>query len=216
MPYYYLLGLVGLLLPAIRHAEAEAATPALEKLDLTNNWAGYFSLVVMVAAYIAVMFEDMTELRKPKPMLLAAALIWFVIVLAYQQQGNDLLAVTSFKSNLQSYIELLLFIMVSMTYLNAMEDMQIFDALKVWLVSKHLSYRQLFWITGFMVFFYIQRGKWLNRRLINGRCRGSRLQKQFALCLASLHQYCHCDQCGRYLQSIGRHLDLIRLATWDS
>jgi Na+/H+ antiporter NhaD/arsenite permease-like protein len=43
--------------------------------------------------------------------------------------------------------------MVSMTYLNAMEDMRIFDALKVWLVSKHLSYRQLFWLTGFMVFF---------------------------------------------------------------
>ena len=153
MPYYYLLGLVGLLFPAIGHAEVEAAAPALQKLDLTNHWAGYFSLVVMIAAYIAAMFEDMTELRKSKPMLLAAALIWFVIVLAYQQHGNDLLAVTAFKSNLQSYIELLLFIMVSMTYLNAMEDMQIFDALKIWLVSKHLSYRQLFWITGFMVLF---------------------------------------------------------------
>jgi Na+/H+ antiporter NhaD/arsenite permease-like protein len=31
--------------------------------------------------------------------------------------------------------------------------MQIFAALKSWLVRKHLSYRQLFWITGFLVFF---------------------------------------------------------------
>ncbi|MDD1620179.1 MAG: sodium:proton antiporter NhaD [Methylococcaceae bacterium] len=149
----YVFSLALLAFPLIGHAEVESATPALKQLDLTHHWAGYFSLVVMVAAYIAAMFEDITELRKSKPMLLAAALIWFVIVLTYQQQGNDLLAITAFKSNLQSYIELLLFIMVSMTYLNAMEDMRIFDALKVWLVSKHLSYRQLFWITGLMVFF---------------------------------------------------------------
>ncbi len=154
MPYFYcLLTVVGLLLPELGHAEVETSTPALQQLDLTHHWAGYFSLVVMVAAYIAAMFEDVTQLRKSKPMLLAAALIWFVIVFAYQQQGNDQLAVTAFKNNLQSYIELLLFIMVSMTYLNAMEDMRIFDALKVWLVSKQLSYRQLFWLTGFMVFF---------------------------------------------------------------
>ena len=107
----------------------------------------------MVLAYIAAMFEEATELRKSKPMLLAAALVWFFIVLVYQEQGNDLVAVTAFKSNLQAYIELLLFIMVSMTYLNAMEDMQVFAALKVWMVRKNLSYRQLFWLTGWMVFF---------------------------------------------------------------
>ncbi|MDD4915694.1 MAG: sodium:proton antiporter NhaD [Methylococcales bacterium] len=107
----------------------------------------------MVAAYVAAMFEEATELRKSKPMLLAAALVWFFVVLAYQQQGNDLLAVTAFKTNLQAYMELLLFIMVSMTYLNAMEDMHIFSALKAWLVSRHFSYRQLFWITGLLVFF---------------------------------------------------------------
>jgi Na+/H+ antiporter NhaD/arsenite permease-like protein len=42
--------------------------------------------------------------------------------------------------------------MVSMTYLNAMEDMGIFKLLKIRLVSKGLSYRQLFWVTGFLVF----------------------------------------------------------------
>lgn len=128
-------------------------TTALQRIDLTHHWAGYFSLTIMVIAYITAMFEEATELRKSKPMLFAAGLIWLVIVWVYQQQGNDQLAVTAFKSNLQAYIELLLFIMVSMTYLNAMEDMRIFDALKVWLVSMHLSYRQLFWITGLLVFF---------------------------------------------------------------
>jgi Na+/H+ antiporter NhaD/arsenite permease-like protein len=149
---FWLLGLAALVLPEWGYAETNGAA-IVQPLDLTHHWAGYFSLTVMVAAYVAAMFEEATELRKSKPMLLAAALIWFVIVLVYQEQGNDLLAVTAFKSNLQTYIELLLFIMVSMTYLNAMEDMRIFDALKVWLVRKNLSYRQLFWITGLLVFF---------------------------------------------------------------
>lgn len=148
-----ILGIMALLLPGMVFAEAETVTPALQRIDLTHHWAGYFSLAVMVIAYIAAMFEEATELRKSKPMLFAAGLIWFVIVLAYQQQGNDQFAVTAFRNNLQAYMELLLFIMVSMTYLNAMEDMRIFDALKVWLVGMHLSYRQLFWITGLLVFF---------------------------------------------------------------
>ena len=39
-----------------------------------------------------------------------------------------------------------------MTYLNAMEERGIFDGLRIWLLSKQFSYRQLFWITGFLAF----------------------------------------------------------------
>ncbi|EIC30617.1 MULTISPECIES: sodium:proton antiporter NhaD [Methylomicrobium] len=147
-----LLGLASLLFPGLGFAQPAAEAAPSFHIDLTHHWAGYFSLVVMVTAYVAAMLEDVIELRKSKPMLLAAALIWFVISLVYQQHGSSLPALTAFKSNLQAYIELLLFIMVSMTYLNSMEDMGIFHALKVWLVSKNLSYRQLFWLTGGLVF----------------------------------------------------------------
>ena len=147
-----LLGIAGLLLPCLGYAEGEMQSPAIQHLDLTHHWVGYFSLAIMVTAYAAATFEEATELRKSKPLLLAATLIWLAIVLSYRQQGIDQLAVAAFKSNLQAYIELLLFIMVSMTYLNAMEDMQIFKALRVWLVGKHFTYRQLFWITGWLVF----------------------------------------------------------------
>jgi Na+/H+ antiporter NhaD/arsenite permease-like protein len=142
---------------------AETATET-HPLDLTHHWAGYFSLVVIVLAYIAAMLEDQTYLRKSLPMLLGAALIWFVIVLSYQQQGNDQLAVDAFKSNLQSYVELMLFIMVSMTYLNAMEDMRVFVALRNRLVASQFGYRKLFWITGFLVFVFSS--------LINGLTTG--------------------------------------------
>ncbi|MEI6334390.1 MAG: sodium:proton antiporter NhaD, partial [Methylococcaceae bacterium] len=40
-----------------------------------------------------------------------------------------------------------------MTYLNAMEERGVFDALRIWLLSRQFSYRQLFWITGVLAFF---------------------------------------------------------------
>ncbi|MFI3135901.1 MAG: sodium:proton antiporter NhaD [Methylococcaceae bacterium] len=149
MPYFNrLMFIVILWLPAC----GEAAS-VHEKLDLTQHWAGYFSLVAMVLAYITAMFEEVTTLKKSKPMLLAAGLIWAVIVFAYQQQGILEPPVNEFKANLSTYAELMLFILVSMTYLNVMDTMRVFDALRNWLENRGMNYRQLFWVTGLLVFF---------------------------------------------------------------
>jgi len=133
-------------------AYADVAHPA-KPLDLTSSWAGYLSLFVIFLAYATAMFEDMTLLRKSKPMLFGATIIWVAILVVYQQHGDTTLATKAFKENLQSYIELLLFIMVSMTYLNVLEDMNVFDALRLRLMKMNLGYKSLFWITGFLVFF---------------------------------------------------------------
>jgi len=122
-------------------------------LDLTHSWVGFFSLGVVAVAYVAAMLEDVTFIRKSKPMLLGASLIWSAILLVYRLNGDTTLAVAAFRSNLESYVELLFFIMVSMTYLNVMESMKVFDALRIRLVSLQLGYRALFWLTGFLVFF---------------------------------------------------------------
>ena len=131
---------------------ADAET-LVQPLDLTQSWAGYFAILVIVLAYIGAMFEDVTFLRKSKPMLFGASLIWLAILIIYKQHGDTALAVHAFRENLLAYMELLLFIMVSMTYLNVMEDMAVFDVLRVRLVSLNLGYRPLFWITGILVFF---------------------------------------------------------------
>ena len=138
-----------LFLPGVAMAESGLV---LQHLDLTASWAGYCSLAVMALAYVAAMFEDVTLLRKSKPMLLGASLIWLAIATIYWQMGDTGPAVKAFRENLLDYIELLLFIMVSMTYLNVMEDMRLFDAMRLRLMQMHLGYRSLFWILGFLVF----------------------------------------------------------------
>ncbi len=144
-----LLGCLMLGLPSWVLAETSVGS---QRLDLTHHWAGIVSLVAMVLAYIAAMLEEETFLRKSKPMLLGASIIWFVITLTYRGQGDYHLAVKAFGENLLAFIELMLFIMVSMTYLNAMEDMRIFASLRNRLVAARFGYRKLFWITGFLVF----------------------------------------------------------------
>ncbi|MFI3184900.1 MAG: sodium:proton antiporter NhaD [Methylococcaceae bacterium] len=132
--------------------EENALSQALP-VDLTQHWVGYFALIVFAVAYILAMTEEVTELKKSKPMVFAASLIWIFIAIFYTKAGMSEQAGVAFRISLESYGELFLFIMVSMTYLNAMEDRGVFDSLRVWLLSKNFSYRQLFWITGFQAFF---------------------------------------------------------------
>ena len=146
--------LLALFLPSLSLA-AEAADIAnpTQLLDLTQHWAGYLALIVFAVAYIFAMTEEVTELKKSKPMVFAASLIWIFIAAVYTSGGMSEQAGVAFRSTLEGYAELFLFIMVSMTYLNAMEDRGVFDSLRVWLLSKNFTYRQLFWITGFQSFF---------------------------------------------------------------
>ena len=99
------------------------------------------------------MSEEMTALRKSKPMVLGSALVWFLICAYYAINGHGKTAALAFESNLLAYIELLLFILVSMTYLNTMEECGIFRTMQIYLLSKRFTYQQLFWITGSLAFF---------------------------------------------------------------
>jgi len=122
-------------------------------LDLTEHWVGYLALTLFAIAYLLAMTEELTNLRKSKPMVFAASLIWVFIAAVYVNGGMEEQAGLAFRVSLEAYAELFLFILVSMTYLNAMEDRGVFERLRVWLLSKNFSYRQLFWITGFQAFF---------------------------------------------------------------
>ncbi len=130
-----------------------AAEEPAKALDLTQHWVGYSALVIFAVAYSLAMIEEVTELKKSKPMVFAASVIWILIAAVYASHGMSEQAGLVFRSALEGYAELFLFIMVSMTYLNAMEDRGVFENLRVWLLSKNFSYRKLFWITGFQAFF---------------------------------------------------------------
>ena len=121
-------------------------------IDLTQSSIGYASLFVFGFAYCLVMGEEFLKLRKSKPVLVAAGLIWLMIGFAFQQQGQAEVAKSALEHNLLEYAELLLFLLVAMTYINAMEERRLFDVLQAWMVSKGYNFRTLFWLTGILSF----------------------------------------------------------------
>jgi Na+/H+ antiporter NhaD/arsenite permease-like protein len=59
----------------------------------------------------------------------------------------------AFEYNLKEYAELMLFLLVAMTYINSMAERNVFEALRSWLVRRQFGYRKLFLITGIITFF---------------------------------------------------------------
>lgn len=130
-----------------------AATASETPLPLTQSTIGYAAIIIFSIAYVLVMLEEYLQLRKSKPVLLAAGLIWAMIGYVYQQHGQIEIAKAALEHNLLEYAELLLFLLVAMTYISAMEERRLFDALQAWMTGKGFDFRTLFWLTGFLSFF---------------------------------------------------------------
>ncbi len=124
-----------------------------QPMDLTASPIGIAALILFVIAYFFVMAEEFTHLRKSKPVILAAGIIWGMIGWVYMSHGMSELAEHAVRHNFLEYSELMLFLLVAMTYINSMEERQVFDALRSWLIRKGFSFRQLFWLTGVLAFF---------------------------------------------------------------
>ena len=120
--------------------------------DLSSPIA-IIALIVFIVAYIFVMAEEFIELRKSKPMILAAGIIWILAGSLAVQKGVSVQAEATLKHYILEYGELFLFLLVAMTYVNALSERNVFEVLRCWLLEKKYSYRQLFWITGVLAFF---------------------------------------------------------------
>jgi len=145
----FLFILFTLLLPNIAFASNSAA----ETIDLTSHWIGYAAIAIFVLAYTLVILEEQLHLRKSKPVLLAAGIIWILIAWYYGAHGMPHAAEVAIRHNFLEYAELFFFLLVAMTYINAMLERDVFDSLRDWLVMKGFSYKALFWITGILAFF---------------------------------------------------------------
>ena len=120
---------------------------------LTGTIYGYLGIIVFVLAYSLVPLENAIHLRKSKPVLLAAGIIWVLLSVAYIRIGDTHTAHEAIKHSLLEYAELFLFLLAAMTYINAMEERNVFQALRAYLVSRGLSLRMIFWVTGLLAFF---------------------------------------------------------------
>lgn len=138
-----------LVLPGFSWAGGHAAG---EAMNMTGSVFGILAVGLFVVAYALVPLENTIHLRKSKPVLVAAGVIWVLVALAYARVGDHHTAHDAIKHSLLEYAELFLFLLSAMTYINALEERNVFQALRAFLVSKGFSLRGIFWITGLLAF----------------------------------------------------------------
>ena len=109
-------------------------------------------LLIFFIAYGLVMFEEVIELKKSKPVVLASGLIWLLVGVVAAQRGASAAASAAAGESIKDYGELLLFLLVSITYVNVLEERRVFEALRGRLVGFGLTFRALYWILGLGTF----------------------------------------------------------------
>ncbi len=129
------------------------ALEASSRIDLTQHPVGYLALAIFFVAYGFVAVEEVIQLRKSKPVVMAAGLIWALLGIVYTANGQSAVLEAAAKHVILDYGELMLFLIVAITYVNTMQERRVFDALRVKLVNLGLTYRQLFWMIGGLAFF---------------------------------------------------------------
>tara|TARA_R110002096_G_scaffold419615_1_gene624369 strand:+ start:13566 stop:14906 length:1341 start_codon:yes stop_codon:yes gene_type:complete len=121
--------------------------------DLTTHWIGLTALSLFILAYLLVIAEEYTHLRKSKPVVLAAGVIWALLAFAYAEGDSSHAVEGAVEHFLVEFAQLFLFLLTAMTYVNAMTERNVFNALRAWLVARGFTFRTIFWITGVLSFF---------------------------------------------------------------
>jgi NhaD family Na+/H+ antiporter len=144
--------LISLLLTTALPVLASSGETSREFVNMTGTAYGIVALMLFVCAYGLVIFEEQLHLRKSKPVMLAAGIIWVLVSFAYAATGDTQTAHEAIRENLIEYAELFLFLLAAMTYINSMDERNVFQALRSWLVSRGFTLRTVFWVTGLLAF----------------------------------------------------------------
>ena len=97
--------------------------------------------------------EEVTHLRKSKPVLFAAGVIWAMIAWVGAKYDFSHSVEDAMMNAFSEFSQLMLFLLVAMTFINSMTERNVFEKVRSRLLAQDYSYRKLFWITGFMAFF---------------------------------------------------------------
>ncbi len=129
-----------------------ASTTATSVPELTTSLYGVLAILIFILAYVFVIGEEFFLLRKSKPMIVAAGLIWLLTGIAYAVHGDTETAGPALQHNILEYAEMFLFLLAAMTFVTTLEERQVFGALRTWLIVRQFTLRQVYWISGALAF----------------------------------------------------------------
>jgi len=145
--------LISIFLLLIIGAVTAAVVEPDQVLDFTTSWQGIVSLIIFIITYLLIVSEEMIHLRKSKPAIVAAGIIWVFVAITYSRHGVSDQVEAAVRHDLVEFAELFFFLLAAMTYINTMDERGVFNLLRAWLVARGYTLRKIFWITGAIAFF---------------------------------------------------------------
>ena len=122
-------------------------------MPLASTWIGPAVLAVFCIAYALVFAEEKLHLRKSKPVMIAAGLIWILVAIAFHLEGRPQEVGIQLRIVLLDYAELFLFLLSAMSFVNTMVERDVFEVLRARLTTLRLSARGVYWTVGTIAFF---------------------------------------------------------------
>ena len=123
-------------------------------VDLAVEPFGWLLLAIFIVGYYFIAAEEKYHINKAKPALFTGTFLFMLLGGYYALHGIDF---TSFENEIAHLIleiaEIFFFLFVAMTYIEALIERGVFNALKAKLIAKGYGYRALFWATGLLAFF---------------------------------------------------------------
>ena len=88
----------------------------MEQINLTSHYIGFICLMTFIFAYLIVMVEEFTHLRKSKPVIISAAIIWGLIAFYSSYHGHKLSneIELALEHNVIEFAELFLFLLTAL------------------------------------------------------------------------------------------------------
>jgi len=144
-----LLGLTSIV--AFASSDAHGASHAV---DLAVEPFGWLLLTIFVIGYYFIAAEEKYHINKAKPALFTGTFMFMLLGAYYAWNGLDF---GSFDTEVAHLIleiaEIFFFLFVAMTFIEALIERNVFDALKEKLLNAGYNYKKLFWVTGLLAFF---------------------------------------------------------------
>ena len=123
-------------------------------VDLATSPFGWMLLAIFVVGYYFIAAEEKYHINKAKPALFTGTFMFMLLGGYYAFNGLNFGAFdTEIAHLILEIAEIFFFLFVAMTFIEALIERNVFDALKEKLLNAGYGYRQLFWVTGLLAFF---------------------------------------------------------------
>ncbi len=121
---------------------------------LTFSWVGIASLIIFIIGYYFIANEEKYNINKAIPALFIGTFMFVLIGIYFAINGLDGEPLhAEIEALILEVAEIVFFLFVAMTYIETLTERNVFEVLKYKMISKGYTYKQIFWLTGFLAFF---------------------------------------------------------------